>query len=100
MAAPHVSGAVALLWSAVPSLAGRVPETEELLRSTAVRLFSDQVCGDISGAAIPNPVFGWGRIDVAAAFAAAFVPVPPPAPAPRIPIGRTRTGSRTVNPRS
>jgi subtilisin family serine protease len=98
MAAPHVSGAVALLWSAVPSLAGRVQETEELLRSTAVRLVSDQVCGGISGAAIPNPVFGWGRIDVAAAVAAAHVPVTPPAP--RIPVSRTRTGSRTISPRS
>ncbi|MDQ5871837.1 MAG: S8 family serine peptidase, partial [Acidobacteriota bacterium] len=100
MAAPHVSGAVALLWSAVPSLAGRVPETEEVLRSTAVRLFSDQVCGGIPGSAIPNPVFGWGRIDVAAALAAVQVPVAPPAPAPRIRVGRSRTGSRTVSPRS
>ncbi len=100
MAAPQVSGAVALLWSAVPSLSGRVPETEELLRSTAVRLFSDQVCGGISGSAIPNPVFGWGRIDVAAAVAAAQVPVTPPAPAPRIPVSRSRAGSRTITPRS
>ena len=98
MASPHVAGAVALLWSAVPSLAGRVPETEELLRSTAVRLFSDQVCGGVSGSAIPNPVFGWGRIDVAAAAAA--VPVTPPPPAPRIPVARGRTGSRTVSPRT
>jgi serine protease AprX len=99
MASPHVAGAVALLWSAVPSLAGRVAQTEELLRSTAVRLFSEQVCGGVSGSAIPNPVFGWGRIDVAAA-AAAVVPVTPPPPAPRIPVNRSRTGSRTVSPRS
>lgn len=100
MAAPHVSGAVALLWSAVPALAGRVPETEELLRSTAVRLASGQLCGGISGEAVPNPIFGWGRIDVAAAVAAAQIAVSPPPPAPRIPVGRTRTGSRTISPRT
>lgn len=98
MAAPHVSGAVALLWSAVPSLAGRVPETEELLRSTAVRLASEQVCGGVAGSAVPNPVFGWGRLDVAAAVAAMRAPVTPPAP--RIPVNRGRTSSRTVSPRN
>lgn len=98
MASPHVAGAVALLWSAVPALAGHVPATEALLRDTAVRLYSEQVCGGVSGSAVPNPVFGWGRIDVAAAFAAVPV-VAPPAPAPRIPVNRSRTGSRTVSPR-
>jgi subtilisin family serine protease len=97
MAAPHVSGAVALLWSAVPSLAGRVPETEALLRQTAVRLTSDQSCGGIPGSAIPNPVFGWGRLDVAAALAAMRAPETPP-PAPRLPVTRGRT-ARTVSPR-
>ena len=100
MATPHVAGAVALLWSAVPSLTGRVPETEEILRSTAVRLTSEEVCGGISGSAIPNPVFGWGRIDVAAAVAAARLGVTPPEPAPRIPVTRGRTGSRTISPRT
>ncbi|MEO8347671.1 MAG: S8 family serine peptidase [Acidobacteriota bacterium] len=99
MASPHVAGAVALLWSAVPALAGHVSATEALLRSTAVRLFSEQVCGGVSGSAVPNPVFGWGRIDVAAALAAVPV-VAPPSPAPRIPVGRVRTGSRTVSPRN
>jgi subtilisin family serine protease len=96
MATPHVAGAVALLWSAVPSLAGRVPETEEVLRATAVRLTSEQVCGGISGSSIPNPIYGWGRLDVAAAVAAANGP---PAPAPRVPVNRRRSGSRTLQPR-
>jgi len=96
MATPHVAGAVALLWSAVPSLAGRVPETEELLRATAVRLTSEQVCGGIPGSSIPNPIYGWGRLDVAAAVAAA---IGPPAPAPRVPVNRRRSGSRTLQPR-
>lgn len=98
MAAPHVSGAVALIWSAVPSLAGRVEETAALLRATAVRLFSDQTCGGFPGSAIPNAVFGWGRLDVAAAVEAMRVPDVPPA-APRIPVNRGRNGARTVSPR-
>jgi hypothetical protein len=100
MATPHVSGAVALIWSAAPWLANHVPETEELLRATAVRLTSDQQCGNVPGSAIPNPVFGWGRIDVAAAVFAALAPTSPPAPAPRIPVNRARPGSRTISPRS
>jgi subtilisin family serine protease len=100
MATPHVSGAVALIWSAAPWLANHVPETEELLRATAVHLTTDQECGGVPGSAIPNPVFGWGRIDVAAAVAAALATQPPPAPAPRIPVSRSRSGPRTLSPRS
>ena len=99
MATPHVSGAVALLWSAAPWLAGHVPETEELLRTTAVRLTSDQQCGGISGSAVPNPIFGWGRLDVLAAVFAALGEAQSPPPAPRIPVSRRRSGSRTVSPR-
>jgi hypothetical protein len=98
-AAPHVAGAVALVWSAAPWLAGHVPETEGLLRSTAVHLTSDQSCGGIPGSSIPNPVFGWGRVDVAAAVSVALLSGPPP-PAPRIPVTRWRAGSRTIPPRN
>lgn len=73
-ATPMVTGAVALLWSAVPSWKGRPVETADLLRRTAVPLTSAQDCGGFSGAAVPNAVFGWGRIDVAAAVDAA-VPI-------------------------
>ena len=100
MATPHVSGAVALIWSAAPWLANRVPETEGLLRATAVRLTSDQECSGISGSAIPNPVFGWGRIDVAAAVSAALASAGPPTPAPRIPVNRERPGARRISPRN
>lgn len=99
MATPHVSGAVALLWSAVPSLAGHVPETEELLRATAVRLTSEQLCGGVPGSSIPNPIFGWGRLDVAAAVSAALASAQPPSPAPRVPVNRRRASSRTLSPR-
>jgi subtilisin family serine protease len=100
MATPHVAGAVALLWSAAPSLANRVPETEALLRETAVRLSSEQECGGVSGSAVPNPVSGWGRIDVAAAVAAAQASQGPPPPAPRLRVTRTRPGSKAIAPRN
>jgi subtilisin family serine protease len=99
MATPHVSGAVALMWSAAPWLAGHVPETEELLRATAVRLTSEQQCGGVEGSAIPNPIFGWGRIDVAAAVSAALASQAPSPPAPRVPVTRSRPESRTLSPR-
>lgn len=99
MATPHVAGAVALLWSAAPSLANRVPETEALLRATAVRLTPNQECGGVPGSAVPNPVFGWGRIDVAAAVAAAVASQGPPPPAPRLRVSRPRPGSKTIAPR-
>jgi len=100
MAAPHVSGAVALVWSAAPGLAGRVAETEDLLRKTAVRLTSDQECGGVAGSSVPNPVFGWGRIDVAAAVTAALEAAPLQPPAPRLPVSRVRPPSRAIPPRS
>jgi len=67
MASPHVAGAVALLISLEPKLAGRVDELEELLRKTAVPLTSAQACGGVAGSQVPNNGFGWGRIDVKAA---------------------------------
>jgi len=67
LAAPHVAGAVALLWSASPALKGRVDATERALASSAVPRFSSQ-CGD-PGDAVPNNVFGWGRLDAMAAYA-------------------------------
>jgi serine protease AprX len=99
MATPHVAGAVALLWSAVPSLANRVPETEALLRATAVHLTSDQECGGVSGSAVPNAVYGWGRIDIAAAVAAGLAAQGPPPPAPRVRVTRPRPASKAIAPR-
>ncbi|GAB3952047.1 hypothetical protein GCM10027614_55090 [Micromonospora vulcania] len=63
MAAPHVSGTVALIWSAAPSLRGDVAGTEELLDRTA-RDVDDSTCG---GTAADNNVFGEGRLDAYAA---------------------------------
>jgi subtilisin family serine protease len=67
MAAPHVAGAVALLWSAVPSLVGDVETTRALLDSTAIDTSDDQ-CG---GTAANNNVWGEGTLDIAATIAAA-----------------------------
>lgn len=67
MAAPHVTGSIALILSAEPDLKGKVEQIEELLRKTAVPLTSSQTCGGVPGSQIPNSTFGWGRIDVKAA---------------------------------
>jgi subtilisin family serine protease len=72
-ATPMVAGAVALLWSARPQLKGQPIESADLLRSSALPLTcsnnASYDCGGWPGAAVPNAVFGWGRIDIAAAVA-------------------------------
>ena len=67
-AAPQVSGAIALLWSAAPGLEGDVDRTEQLLELAAVPLKMTSFCGGFSGEDVPNPFFGWGRLDVASAY--------------------------------
>jgi len=73
MAAPHVAGLVALLWSANPALIGDYDTTYAILRNSARRL-SDTRCGDPPGA--PNNVYGNGRIDAYAAVVRARVDLP------------------------
>jgi subtilisin family serine protease len=68
MAAPHVAGAVALLWSAFPCLARNVDLTEAALAASAARLPTTQVCGGDAADQYPNNVQGYGRIDVLAAY--------------------------------
>ncbi|PSL00359.1 subtilisin family serine protease [Haloactinopolyspora alba] len=67
MASPHVAGAVALLWSAAPSLVGDVDRTRALLDDSA-RDKDDTTCG---GTADDNQVWGEGMLDVEALVAAA-----------------------------
>ncbi|MBE1877927.1 S8 family serine peptidase [Myceligenerans pegani] len=67
MAAPHVTGAVAVLWSAVPSLVGDIPATQDLLNTSAVD-HADDECG---GTPENNNVYGEGDLDVLALVEAA-----------------------------
>ena len=92
-ASPHVAGGIALLWSALPYLAGRVDDTEELLEASAVPLTSGITCGGLSGGDVPNPIYGWGRLDLAAAHALATARVDP------VPAPETRPSPRQVAPR-
>lgn len=64
MAGPHVAGAVALLISARPELAGRVAEIEDIFRRSASPLFSSQDCEGFPGNESPNAVYGHGLIDM------------------------------------
>jgi subtilisin family serine protease len=64
MAGPHVAGAVALLWSAVPALVGDVDRTGQLLRQTARPVRGEPGCGSRAAA-------GGGILDVYAAVNAA-----------------------------
>jgi subtilisin family serine protease/N-acetylneuraminic acid mutarotase len=67
MAAPHLSGTVALMWSAAPALVGDVDGTRELLDQTAIDT-EDLSCG---GTPEKNNVWGEGRLDAHAAVLAA-----------------------------
>ncbi|MET7283095.1 S8 family serine peptidase [Kribbella sp. NPDC005582] len=69
MATPHLAAAVALLWSASPTLKGDVAATRALLNTTAIDTASTQ-CG---GTTENNNVFGQGRLDALALLNAAPV---------------------------
>lgn len=69
MAAPHLAGAIALLWSAAPSLVGDIDGTWDLLNGTASDT-DDTSCG---GTAEDNNVFGEGRLNALALLQAAPV---------------------------
>ncbi|MYS35616.1 subtilisin family serine protease [Streptomyces sp. KhCrAH-43] len=60
MATPHVAGAVALLWSAAPSLIGDIDGTRALLNDGAIDV-DDTHCG---GTADANNVWGEGKLDI------------------------------------
>lgn len=64
MATPHVAGAVALIWSAFPNLRGKVDQTEKLLNNSAIQVATTSC----SSTGIPNSLYGYGRLDVKAAY--------------------------------
>jgi len=71
MAAPHVVGAVALLYSAAPDLVGDVEAAEWFITHTARPHTTTQTCGGD----VPNHVYGWGIVDALAAVRAALPPL-------------------------
>jgi subtilisin family serine protease len=66
MAAPHVAGTVALLWSHAPQLFGDIESTWRALQDSATDV-DDTSCGGDTGT---NGVWGAGRLNVPAALAA------------------------------
>jgi len=62
MAAPHLSGAVALIWSEVPALRRNITGTEAILDQTAI-----DTAGGCGGTTQNNNTFGEGRLDALAA---------------------------------
>ena len=73
MASPHIAGAIALLWSAAPSLRGDIDATKKALDDSGIDVSASQ-CG---GTKDDNNVFGEGRLDalalVQSAAAAGYV---------------------------
>lgn len=63
MAAPHVSGVVALLLEAAPALRGEVDQIAEILRRSADPKTTTESCIGVPGSARPNNTFGWGRLN-------------------------------------
>ncbi len=96
MATPHISGAMALLWCALPSMRHQITASRDALDNAAVHIAST-LCGD---AGPPNNVYGWGRVDIFAAVSggapsptptATATATPRPTPTPRPgPSGRPR----------
>jgi hypothetical protein len=61
MAGPHVSGLVALLWSANPALIGDIDTTEQIIIETAHPIAAPGLCG--GGTVMLNNVYGHGFVD-------------------------------------
>ncbi|MBV7333828.1 S8 family serine peptidase [Chloroflexi bacterium TSY] len=73
MASPHVAGAAALLWSAVPHLVGEIDLTEMILSKSAQAKELNE-CSDAEHPVSPNHTFGYGYLDAKAAVDMALNP--------------------------
>ena len=73
MATPHVAGAIALLWSALPELRGKVDLTENILNESAVRVETS----DCGAGNRQNNVYGFGRLDIKTAVDLASTSISP-----------------------
>jgi subtilisin family serine protease len=63
-AAPHITGIIALIYSAKPNLIGDVDATEDLINHTAHHINTSD-CS--SSGTFPNNLYGWGFVNAAAA---------------------------------
>jgi serine protease AprX len=93
MATPHISGAMALLWSAIPSLRHQITDSRNALNNSAVFISSTQ-CGT---AGPPNNVYGWGRVDIFAAVGGGS-PTPTPTASATPTATATATATATSTP--
>jgi subtilisin family serine protease len=89
MATPHIAGAMALLWSAIPSLQNQIDASRTALDNAAHFISSTQ-CGT---AGPPNNVYGWGRVDIFAAVSGGS-----PTPTPTATATATATSTATATP--
>lgn len=85
-ATSHVSGLIALMWSANPALVGRVEPTYNLIKQASVPLAGQAgppgCGGDYTTG--PNNDWGYGTIDALAAIQMAIPPTPTPSPTPTV----------------
>jgi hypothetical protein len=72
MSAPHVSGLIALMWSAAPCLVGDYATTESLIQDTATPIPYASNCGGEGPGNVPNMATGWGEINAYTAVQAAI----------------------------
>jgi len=89
MATPHTAGAMALLWSAIPSLRHQLTASRDAINNSAVHIANTQ-CGT---AGPPNNVYGWGRLDIFAAVGGGS-----PTPTPTATATATPTATATATP--
>ena len=79
MAAPHIAGAMALLWSAKPTLRHDLARSRDTLNNRAVSILDGACDGGLM--VTPNNTYGHGRVDILAAVRG--IPRPRPTPHPR-----------------